>query len=132
MSMPSKLETELNDYDLITGVLAAVARKGIRIIPDRADLICEAFEKLMPDIQRETKKYGIKSRVRIITNRSGLSGVVLDEIHGIHGLLLHTEIPPQNMYLDMSDSIADSLLKTRPGKPEMYHALAESFLSYLK
>jgi hypothetical protein len=119
--------------DVMTGLVAALSLKGIRVLPKKDHLLDKAFERLYTDIEEESASNNLDVRFLIQTNpQHGDSEDVQEELHAAAKRdLISLDNPEYQMVrFKVNPAEAPGYLRNLPGSPQMYERLAARFLEY--
>jgi hypothetical protein len=116
----------------MTGLLAGLGRRGIRVISIRGNQFYAAVEKVFLQLNNQLAlDYGIELRFWIARNRFYKDSPDIREgiAKAVQRDLVSLDNPEyQDMRLKISPDDADRYLEALPGDPSLYEKLADVFL----
>jgi hypothetical protein len=123
--------TPLYLSDFMTGMLAALAQRGVTVLLNRSDRLDYAFEQLFEEIERQADASNLDLRFFIQTHpQYGDSDDVQQELTAAAGRdLISLDNPEyQVVRFKIRPKDAATYLRDLPGSPELYDSLAGRFL----
>lgn len=125
------MKQDLTADDFITGLLAALAVRGVRVISLRGGAFDQSMQTAYTALEARSEEYRVQPRFAIFLDpvhydspvvRQAVSGVVLRDIASLD----NPEY--QDLRLKISSLQAEALLGSLPGQPSLYKTLAEFFV----
>ena len=121
--------------DVLDGLVAVFALRGIRSISAANDRVDQSMQLLVPSIEQLAKDHNLVLCFRIRLHPiHGDSQAVQDALFSTTQMGFITWDSPGNrdMRIKISQESAEALLSQLPGDRHMYEALAEEFLTYYR
>jgi len=132
MQSLERVQTRLHLTDIVDGLVAVFALKGIRSISAADDRIDQSMQQIFPSIERLAEERGLEVLFRIhLHPLHGDSSAVQDALFSTTQMGFITWDSPgeRDMRIKITPESAEALLKQLPGGRRMYEVLAEAFLN---
>jgi hypothetical protein len=123
---------DLTVDDFLTGLLAALANRGVRVISIRGDEFYRAIEQAFHALESTANERAIEPRFAVFLDpvhgdspviREAISSVVLRDLASLD----NPEY--QDLRLKLTRGQAELLLKTLPGGAALYELIADAFIA---
>jgi hypothetical protein len=122
---------DLTVDDFVTGLLAALACRGVRVISIRGEEFYEAMARAYQALETIAGREGIEPRFAVFLDPlHGDSPVVREAISAVVVRDLASLDNPeyQDLRLKIFEEQATMLLQSLPGGPSLYERIAEAFI----
>jgi hypothetical protein len=127
-----RVQTRLHLTDIVDGLVAVFALKGIRSISAADDRIDQSMQQIFPSIERLAEERGLEVLFRIHLHPfHGDSPAVQNALFSTTQMGFITWDSPgkRDMRIKITSESAEALLNQLPGGKQMYEVLAEEFLN---
>ena len=130
---PRKEQHTLYLADVMTGVLATLAKMGVASLDTQENRIDQAFVRLYNDLKREARRNGLKLTFMIQADPlHGDSDDVHEElfVNALKRRIAKRWTRDPFIYITITKERADQYINRCPGTQDMYERLTRKFLEY--